>query len=146
MQGTAQNNGSFPILSRVLVVYGDKIGYAANLPDALANLSQGPVGISLTSGANTTPTGTPPPSSTGSPSGSATSTPTGSTTPPSPTLAVLLKQVDQAFADLQAAYASGDPARVGVAEARLKALVAQYERLSAATPTSPAPSASSTPR
>ena len=39
-----------------------------------------------------------------------------------PDSAVLLKQVDQAFADLQAAYASGDPARVGVAEARLKAL------------------------
>ena len=30
----------YPVLQRILVAYGDKIGYAANVPDALANLSQ----------------------------------------------------------------------------------------------------------
>jgi uncharacterized protein len=143
-----QSQGSYPTLQRVLVVYGDKIGYAPNLSDALQNLSEFPnVGKNLTgSGTTRTVPTTPAPSTSATPSGTPTSTPSGSTAPPSPSLEALLAQVNQAFADLQAAYTSGDPAKVGVAEARLKALVAQYERLRT-TSTSPAtPSASATPR
>ena len=114
----------------------------------MQNLSEFPnVGKNLT-GSGTTrtvpPTTAPSPSAT--PLGTPTSTPSGSTTPPSPSLEALLAQVNQAFADLQAAYTSGDPAKVGVAEARLKALVAQYERLRTTPPSAPAPSASATPR
>ena len=52
---SSQSATGYPILQRVLAVYGDKIGYAADLPAALDNLSHGPTGVSLSgTGTNTT--------------------------------------------------------------------------------------------
>jgi len=114
----------FPILQRILVSYGDKIGYAANLSDALKNLSQPQVGESLTIGSSTnTPTSTPTPT----PPSTSTKTPTSTTTPPATTSQQqLLTQLDSAFNDLLAANKAGDFAAAGAAQARVNQLVQQY--------------------
>ena len=144
----AQGNGSYPTLQRVLVVYGDKIGYAPTLSAALQNLNDNFVGRDLTApiggnSGNTQIGGNTPSSTPTSPGSSATST----TAPPASVDAVLA-QLDQAFASLQAAYQSGDPVKVGQAEAKIKTLSAQYLQLRnggspSTTPTSPTPSGKS---
>jgi uncharacterized protein len=115
--------GGFPILQRILVSYGDQIGYASNLSDALKNLSQPQVGQSLDIGSSTTatapPTGTT--TATPTPTGSATSAPTVP-----PTQQALLGQLDTAYSDLQAATRTGDFAKIGLAQQQLNVLVQQY--------------------
>jgi uncharacterized membrane protein (UPF0182 family) len=138
---STQASGSYPTLGRVLVVYGyNQVGYGPTLSDALANLNDPFVGRNLTGttsigGTTTTPTTTP----TTSPSTS----PSSSTTSPS-SVDQVLNELDQAFAALQKAYASGDPVQVGQAEARIKALSQQY--LSLRGSSTPSSTATSTPR
>jgi hypothetical protein len=120
----AQGRGSYPTLQRVLVVYGDKIGYASDLAGALANLGTGPVGISLSNPGTTTPT--PTPSASPSSPAPGTSTSPGPTAPAVPGQAALLAELNSAFADLQAAYKSGDFAKVGAAQEKVQQLVQQY--------------------
>ena len=139
-------NASYPILQRVLVVYGDHIGYAADLPNALANLSGGPVGVSLTNGGNPVKTPTPTPTPTGS-SGTPTPTPT---TPIPVGQKAALAQLNDAFQALQQANKSGDLAAQGQAQGKVLALLqsylAKYGPLpsGSATPTSPSPSPTKT--
>jgi uncharacterized protein len=118
--------GGFPILQRILVSYGDKIGYGANLSDALKNLSQGPVGVSLAIGSSTNPT--TPSTSSPTPTTSATpsKTPTPTSTPPTTTQQQLLTQLSNAYNDLVAATKSGDFAAIGAAQAKVNALVEEY--------------------
>ena len=136
-------SSSFPTLQRVLVSYGTNVGYGATLASALSDLQPGhTTGETLViGGSSTTPTGTPtttPPTS--SPTSSRTSTPSGSPTTSATSQAALLAQINQAFAQLQAAYRSGDFTAIGQAQANLQRLVAQYEQLyggasASATPT-----------
>jgi uncharacterized protein len=124
----------FPILRRVLVQYGGKIGYGETLSQALRNLNQPvtgqEIGISGTgslNGSSTTPTPTP---TTPAPTASAPSTPaTGPPPSVSPGLDTLLTQIDGAFTALQNAYKSGDLARIGQAQANLQKLLDQYQKL-----------------
>jgi uncharacterized membrane protein (UPF0182 family) len=133
VQGSS-GNASYPVLTRVLAVYGDKVGYAPTLSDALTNLSQTQVGLNIPGSGNTgAVTPTTPPSST-PPSGS--STPSTTSTGPPTTAAALLVQVNAAFKQLAAAYKSGDPVAVGTAEALLQKLTAEYLALPGTTPTS----------
>ena len=137
VQGTG-GSASFPTLRRVLVTYGDNTGYGKTLSDALQDLqTPGDVGASIDTGTGGTTTQTPPPTSPSN-SGSATTT-----APPVPSsVSQILNDLDSAFADLQAAYRTGDPVKIGQAEARIKQLAAQYQQVrgqsSGATPT-PAP-------
>jgi uncharacterized membrane protein (UPF0182 family) len=142
----ASGSTGYPILQRVLVAYGDKIGYAANLADALDNLSHGAVGASLVnggvgSGGNQTATpgpSTSPPAST-SPSAEPTNPPvTGSQ-------AQTLQQLNAALTRLQAAYRSGDFVAIGQAQADVQRLSAAYLKAQSATPASPTPKPSSSP-
>jgi hypothetical protein len=117
------------------------------LSAALQNLDDNFVGRDLSApiGGNSgnTQIGNTPSSTPTSPG----SSPTSTTAPPASVDAVLA-QLDQAFASLQAAYQSGDPVKVGQAEARIKTLSAQYLQLRnggspSTTPTSPTPSGKS---
>jgi uncharacterized membrane protein (UPF0182 family) len=122
----------FPILRRILVQYGGRIGYGTSLSQALRNLDQPVVGQEIDQSTATSPgpspsTPSPPPSSTAPRPPSA-----GPTTPPlsvSPQIDTLLRQLDAAFTELQNAYKSGDLARIGQAQANLKTLLDQYARL-----------------
>lgn len=129
------SNGSYPILRRVLVSYGDKVGYADTLTAALSNLDDPPsqVGISVSNpgGASGTPTTTPTP--TGTPTTGGTGTPTTGATG-----AVTLSEINTAIADLKAAYKTGDFAKIGQAQARLEQLLNGYSGASNPT-TTPSP-------
>ena len=137
----ASGANGYPILQRVLVAYGDKVGYAANLSNALLNLSVGETGASLT-----TPGSTSPPAS----SASSSSTPTPSATPSQsssipPVTAgelQLLAQLDAALNRLQAAYKSGDFTAVGQAQSDVQRLTAEYLQARGKPTATPTPSAS----
>lgn len=143
----ASQSGAFPTLQRVLVAYGDKIGYDSTLAGALENLSHPPVGSLLglsstgqpTTGSSSTPSST---SSAPSTSSSPTNSPTGSSPPTPPSTATpgestILTELNTAFDDLSAAYKSGDPARIGAAQAKVAQLVQEYQKARASASASP---------
>jgi uncharacterized membrane protein (UPF0182 family) len=152
VQSTAASTSSYPTLQRVLVTYGDKIGYGATLADALADIRLGrSPGASITLGETTgngvspapTPTATPTAPSSGTPS----SSPSGTSTSSSPPLTseAVLAQLDQAKTALDQAIASGDLVAIAQAQAKEQALVNQLLALNSSatpskTPTSPKPS------
>jgi uncharacterized protein len=125
-----QGKGSYPTLQRVLVAYGDSIGYGAHLSDALSDLKPGhTTGQTLTAGNagngsnQTTPPPTPP----------NTSTPTSPTSPSAPTSTppavgqkAALAQLDTAFTDLQKANKTGTFEQQATAQARVLTLLQQY--------------------
>jgi uncharacterized membrane protein (UPF0182 family) len=123
IQGTS-GNGTFPTLQRVLVVYGDKIGYATNLSGAIKNLDEPVVGQSINLG-STSSSSSPPTSSTPP----ATSQPPATSSPPgagSTNVNSILNQLDTALSDLQKAYQTGDFAAIGEAQSKVQQLTQQY--------------------
>ena len=134
----------FPILQRILVAYGDKIGYGANLPDALANLGQSVVGESINGGSGAPTSSSAPTSTAPAPTGSAApSTGAGSTA--ATTITSVLQQLQTASLALQAAAKSGNLATIGAAEQRVLELTQQYLQLSGAATASVTPTASASP-
>jgi len=129
---------SFPTLERVLVSYGGRLGYGATLSDALSDLQPGhSTGETLNTLGTTTPTSTP--SNTSSPP----SSPSGSPSSSAPSSKdALLAQINQALADLQTAYKSGDFTRIGTAQSKLQQLLQQYESQYGSPTSSPTPSPS----
>jgi len=134
---------SYPTLQRVLVTYGDKIGYGATLADALADIQQGrSTGASLalgqTTGVDSGKGGTPSPSpSTSAPPSSPPSSSTPTVPPPSgaPTsVPQVLTQLDQARVALNNAYDTHDPVKIGQAQKKVNDLLDDYARLRKATP------------
>ena len=95
------NTAAYPLLQKVLVSFGDQIGYDDTLKGALDQVFGGNSGT------------TPPPGGT---------TPTSGTTNNS--LATALASAKQALADGQAALAKGDFAAYGRAQDRLKSAIA----------------------
>ena len=108
----------FPRLQFVLVAFGNRVAFAPNLSDALDSLFGEGAGSQApgTGGSTTTPT--PTPSGTARPSAAPTSPPapgpTGGTL--SPQLSAALTRLSAAYADLQAAFRSGDVTRIGEAQ------------------------------
>jgi uncharacterized protein len=113
---------TYPQLRKILVAYGDRVGYADSLPDAIAQLT-GAASPAI-------PTG---PSS-------------GST---SPEVAAAVARIQKALADLKAAQQKGDWVAQGHAFEDLEKAIQDFDKASAASPAtsaSPSPSASaSTP-
>jgi uncharacterized membrane protein (UPF0182 family) len=144
-RSSSGTSGTYPVLVRVIAVYGDKIGYGTSLDSALSDFLPGhSTGQTLATvnsnptGPTTTPTSgaTPPPSST-------SSSPTTTTTPP-PAGTVTVTELTQAEAALQAALKSGDYEKIGAAQAKVNELLQQYlEQNPPATSSSPSPSGSS---
>ncbi|MDQ2795568.1 MAG: UPF0182 family protein [Actinomycetota bacterium] len=140
---------SFPTLQRVLVTYGDKIGYGATLASALYDITSGrDTGSSLPGAGGGSDTTKPPTPTPGGSSGASTSqTPSSSTTPPTTnpgSVTSILTRLDTAVSQLDAAYKSGDPVRIGQAEAKIKQLSADYQAARSKAPGT-SPRASSTP-
>lgn len=141
----ASGSTGYPILQRVMVAYGDKIGYAADLAGALQNLSQGPVGVSLINGGAGSGNSSPPSTSSPSPTPPASSAPPSAepTSPPvTGSQAQVLRQLNTALTTLQAAYRSGDFVAIGRAQAEVKRLTEAYF---GGQSTAPTPKPSSTP-
>jgi uncharacterized protein len=127
VQSKGQN--SYPQMKFVLMNFGQYIGFADTLPDALK---------SLLTAAGTAPanTGTPPPP--------------GGTSPPPPTtgnpaVAAAVEKINKALADLKAAQQAGDFAKYGAALQELQAAINEYQAAQAAASTTPAPNPSASP-
>jgi uncharacterized membrane protein (UPF0182 family) len=112
---------TYPQLRKILVAYGDRVGYADTLPEAIAQLTGA-------APPPTTPTVPTPPTS-------------GST---SPQVAAAVARIQQALADLKAAQQKGDFKAQGQALSDLQAAVDAFNAASAAA-ASPAPSAAPAP-
>ncbi len=137
----AQANG-YPLLRRVLTAYGNKVGFGANLADALSDLQPGhftgeTLGASGSdtgaSGTGSTPTTTPSTSASPTgPSSSPTTTPAAGGSGGSTSLPALLTQLNQAYADYQSVAKSGDQVKIATAQTRIDNLVKQI--IAAQTP------------
>ncbi|MBO1266795.1 UPF0182 family membrane protein [Arthrobacter cavernae] len=132
---------SYPTLQRVLVAFGDKVGFAATLDEALDELFGGDSGATAGDSANNGQTPTTP-----------------GTTPPAPGLAdakaelkAALDEANKAIQDGQAALAKGDFAGYGAQQTKLsealkKAIDAETRLgVTPAPITTPSPSPTATP-
>jgi uncharacterized membrane protein (UPF0182 family) len=106
------NSSAYPLLQKVLVSFGDQIGFDNTLQGALDQVFGGNSGTVLN---NTAPSATN--------SGGAT-TGTGSTSGMSSSLRSALASAQSALADSQAALKKGDFTAYGKAQDRLKAAIA----------------------
>ncbi len=97
------NTASYPLLQKVLVSFGDQIGYDDTLQGALDQVFGGNSGTTTTN---------------------PTTTPTGPVGSKSAALTAALQSAKQAIADGQAALAKGDFAAYGAAQDRLKSAIA----------------------
>jgi uncharacterized protein len=123
----ASSNG-YPTLQRILVAYGNKIGYASDLADALGNLSQSVVGESIAGiGSGTSVTASPSTSSPPASPGSGTATPT--VPPASASVASVLTQLNAASSQLQVDLKSGTLAAIAADAAKVQTLIQQYSAL-----------------
>lgn len=117
----ATSGQTFPTLKYVVVVYGDKVGFAPNLPDAVAQALAGGGGVTL-------PGQLPGPSPSPSPSSSPPPTTTPGPSAPAGNLGSLAQQVKADADAVRAAQASGDLGRISAAQQQyardLAALVA----------------------
>jgi uncharacterized membrane protein (UPF0182 family) len=121
---------SYPQLARVLVSYGDKIGYDPSLSKALDELFGAGAGAGATQTPGTTPTTPTTPSAGGTGGGSA-----------NPAVAAAAAAIQTALAQLKSAQQSGDFAAQGTALSALDAAVKQFQTANAAPAptTAPAP-------
>jgi len=132
-------SSAFPLLQRILVAFGSNVAIGANLGEALDKLAS--------SGASQPADQTGPTTSPSLPGATATTTaPPQAGGSASPDVARAVQDIQNALADLKAAYRSGDLAKVGQAEEALQRAADQFERVSRSTAgPSPTPSRGPTP-
>jgi uncharacterized protein len=131
------NAGSYPLMKKVLLSYGDYIAYDNDVASGIQDLlTQAKTGTPTTT--TTPPTGTTTPPTTG------TSPPTTTTPGVSPALTKAVNQINSALSDLEAAYKTGDLAKIGAAQAELQTATAAYQAALKAIPT-PAPTTTPVP-
>jgi uncharacterized membrane protein (UPF0182 family) len=155
LRGSSQ--GSYPLLQRVLVEFGNRIGYAADLNCALDQVfNNRPTGSTdspacATDASKNGGGGTTPATGGGSTSPSSPPTsPSGSTSNAQQDLATALADANKALQDSQNALKNGDFAGYGEAQNRLKeaiarALAAEQRIGAGSAKASPSPSASPSP-
>jgi len=103
----ATSGQTFPTLKYVVVVYGDKVGFAPTLADAVSQALAGGGGVTIpTQGNNPTTSTSPPPASSQSPGPTA---PVGN-------IGVLADKVKADADAVRAAQGSGDLAKINVAQ------------------------------
>jgi uncharacterized membrane protein (UPF0182 family) len=135
VQGTGEN--SFPLLQKVLVNFGDRVGYADTLQDALDQVFGAGAGESVTGGGTTPPAGggeTPP-----EPTTPTTTPPDGGGPATSPEMNQAVADIQAALQALQTAQRNGDFEGQGRALADLQDAVTAYQNAqqtaAAASPT-----------
>jgi uncharacterized membrane protein (UPF0182 family) len=145
VQGS-EGNASFPTLQRVLLVYGDRIGYSSTFTGALKNLEQSVVGLDIGSGGQSDqPTSPPTESNSPSSSPSSSNSPSGSSNAPGgTTLKGIEARLNAAYQDLQNAYLTGNAAEIGAAQQKVNNLVGRL--LQNATPGSSTGTSATKPR
>jgi uncharacterized membrane protein (UPF0182 family) len=139
VQGTGQN--SFPLLRKVLVDYGDQVGYADTLAQALTQVFGAGAGQTAADSGSTSDGGGSPttsPTTTPAPSSSAPSSGAGSAS--NPALDKAVSDINAALSSLSAAQKKGDFAGIGEAEANLQKAIKAYQAAQASA-TSARPSA-----
>jgi uncharacterized membrane protein (UPF0182 family) len=134
----AGGQGSYPLLQKVLVSFGNNIGFQSTYSAAIASLVGAPAGSASSSGSSGSTS--PPGSASPSPSGSVSPSPATSSSAVPTDLSQDIAAAQQAYADGQAALKAGDFAAYGAAQQRLAAALAK-----ATTALSPSPSATSSP-
>jgi uncharacterized membrane protein (UPF0182 family) len=132
VRGAGDN--SYPLLQKVLVAFGDQIGFADTLDEALDQVFQGNSGAPPAVGGGQTP-----------PSGGTATTPPTSSAEQA--LARALADANAALQDSQAALRAGDFAAYGVAQQRLsdaiqRAIDAQAQVAANSSTARPSPSPS----
>lgn len=136
---SSSGQGGFPLLQKVVVAFGNRIGFADTLDAAISQVFNG-------TGSTTPGSGTPPGGGTTGPTGSPTANPTN--VGAQAQLQQALREANQAIKDSDAAMKAGNWNAYGEAQGRLKSAL---ERALAAetalgkTPTTPPPSPSGTP-
>jgi uncharacterized membrane protein (UPF0182 family) len=137
---------SFPLLQKVLVNYGDRVGYADTLPEALDQVFGAGAGESATGGGTTTPTpgdGTTTPTTPASPTPGAPAGGGGGSASPAMTQAV--SDINSALSALATAQKSGDFEGQGRALADLQKAVTAYQNAQQAASSSAPSSAPASP-
>jgi hypothetical protein len=120
VEGTGEN--AFPLLQKVLVNYGDRVGYANTLAEALDQVFGAGAGESAVDSGGEAPE---TPEETPAPTPEPTTPPDGGT-PSNPALDQAVADLDQALEDLTAAYQSGDFEAIGRAQAELQRAADAY--------------------
>jgi uncharacterized protein len=116
-------NNPFPLLKKVLVSYGDKLGYADTLDEALAQLVKG-----TATAPPTQPTEPSTPTTPTTPPSTPQATPTAPTTPGTPpNLAAAAAKVQAAIDKLRAAQQSGNFEQYGDALGELDSAIKDFE-------------------
>jgi uncharacterized membrane protein (UPF0182 family) len=136
--GSGEN--AFPLLQKVLVDYGDRIGYANTLSAALDQVFGAGAGQSATDSTSATgATATPTPSA--SPT---TSPPSGGAVVSNAAMSKAVADINTALTALATAQKNGDFAGIGTAEANLQKAVTAYQaaQRAASNPKPPAAPAS----
>ncbi len=132
----AQTNG-FPLLRRIMVYYGGKIGFGETLEGALSDLQPGHVtGQTIDSASDQSPT---PSSSSPAPS---KSSPAPSKTQPATTEQQVINDLSAAVTELNAAYETKDPQKISEAQAKVLKLANQLQQLQASSSASASPKSS----
>lgn len=131
----ATGEAAYPLLRRVLVQFGDSIGFDDTLQGALDQIFEGEAGVETEEDGEIVEEPPPggeesPPPSTETPS--PTDTPTTAPTQPAD-LTAALQDIEQAWADAREAQAAGDWAAYGEALERLDAAIAAAQEISGET-------------
>ncbi|HEV7189150.1 MAG TPA: UPF0182 family protein [Blastococcus sp.] len=137
VQGRGTN--SFPLLQKVLVNFGDRVGYANTLQEALDQVFGAGAGQSATGGGTSPPSSgsaTPSPTTSAAPT---TSPPAGGGAPSNPAVTKAVSDINAALSALATAQKSGDFAGQGSALADLQKAVTEYQTAQKAASSSSAP-------
>ncbi|MCW2578811.1 MAG: hypothetical protein JWR82_412 [Blastococcus sp.] len=135
VQGTGEN--SFPLLQKVLVNYGDRVGYANTLSEALDQVFGAGAGESAVDSGDTPPAEDPTPPATPTPS-TPTVPPADGGTPATPDMDAAVTAIQSALRALEAAQRNGDFAGQGQALEDLQAAVDAYQSAQQAAGSAPA--------
>jgi hypothetical protein len=136
VQGRGQN--SFPLLQKVLVNYGDRVGYANTLQAALDQVFGAGAGESATGGSPTPSTGNGTTTPT-TPAAPTTSPPTGGGAASNPAMEKAVTDINSALGALSTAQRNGDFAAQGQALSDLQKAVTEYQAAQKAAASSSAP-------
>jgi hypothetical protein len=136
VQGRGQN--SFPLLQKVLVNYGDRVGYANTLQAALDQVFGAGAGESATGGSPTPSTGNGTTTPT-TPAAPTTSPPTGGGAASNPAMEKAVTDINSALGALSTAQRNGDFAAQGQALSDLQKAVTEYQDAQKAAASSSAP-------
>jgi uncharacterized membrane protein (UPF0182 family) len=119
----ARSGTTFPLLQRVLVAFGDDIGFADTLDGALDQVFGGDSGADAGDAGTDPDAGTPPPTDAPTETPADPGTDTGTEATARADLDRALQQAKEAIADSQSALATGDFGAYGEAQKRLDTAV-----------------------